>query len=96
MREDFHANAKGYRAYDVYVNGRGEGTREIKEVLSRQVLVLEPLWLNFMQKATLATRPEQHAALTKTAMSSLRALNAALSALTELNDREKNAQAIPV
>ena len=67
---------------------------EIRDCLSRQVALLEGLWMFYAQRGVNASRAEHSHLYNKSAMSCQSALNQALSAINALHEEERNAQAL--
>lgn len=67
---------------------------EIRDCLTRQVVLLEALWMFYAKKALETGRVEHSHLYNKSAMACQRALNQTLGAINLMHEEERNAQAL--
>jgi len=67
---------------------------EIHDSLSRQVVILEQVFLTFMARAATATKPDHAAALAKASLNAQRALNSVLATIHTLAESKRDKAAI--
>ena len=68
---------------------------EVMEALTRQVALLEALWLHYSLEALATKKPEHASLLQATALRCQKAHMGVLGAIRQMNEDKRNAEAIP-